>query len=45
MYTGIEGLDFDYVSATVTTGPPPEPGRSMDAIFVKLGTTQAEYTK
>jgi hypothetical protein len=45
MYKGIEGQDFDYVSATVTSGPPAEPGRNLDAIYAKLGTTQAEYAK
>ena len=48
MYKGIDegqGQDFDYVSAAVTNGPPPEPGGNMDAIFAKLGTTQAEYGK
>jgi hypothetical protein len=48
MYKGIDegrGEDFDYVSATVTTGPPPEPGGNMDAIYAKLGTTAAEYQK
>ncbi len=48
MYKGIDegqGQDFDYVSASVTNGPPPEPGGNMDAIFAKLGTTQAEYGK
>lgn len=48
MYKGIDegrGEDFDYVSATVTTGPPPEPGGNMDAIYAKLGTTQADYQK
>jgi len=48
MYKGIDegqGQDFDYVSATVTNGPPPEPGGNMDAIYAKLGTTPAEYGK
>jgi hypothetical protein len=48
MYKGIDegqGQDFDYVSASVTNGPPPEPGGNMDAVFAKLGTTQAEYGK
>jgi hypothetical protein len=45
MYKGIEGLDFDYVSALVTAGPPAEPGANMEPIYAKLGMTQAEQTK
>ena len=45
MYKGIEGQDIDYVSAVVTAGPPPEPGANLDAIYAKLGTTQAEQAK
>ena len=45
MYKGIEGHDIDYVSAVVTAGPPAEPGRNLDAIYAKVGSTQAEYAK
>lgn len=48
MYKGIDegrGQDFDYVSATVTNGPPAEPGANLDAVYAKLGTTAAEYGK
>ncbi|MEI6667534.1 MAG: hypothetical protein WCP29_05195 [Acidobacteriota bacterium] len=45
MYKGIEGFDVDYISASVTVGPPPEPGSNSDPIYAKLGTTQAEQTK
>jgi hypothetical protein len=45
MYKGVEGLDFDYIAALVTAGPPAEPGANMDPIYAKLGMTQAEQTK
>lgn len=47
MYPGVgEGLDYDYVGASVFSGPPPEPGANMDPIAQKAaGTSFAELGK
>jgi hypothetical protein len=47
MYRGMEhGADFDFVGASVTAGPPPEPGANNDAIIMKAtGMSQADLGK
>ncbi len=47
MYMGTEhGMDFDYVGASLYSGPPPEPGANLDAIYMKAtGTSQADLGK
>ncbi|MCX6551136.1 MAG: hypothetical protein NTY02_09060, partial [Acidobacteria bacterium] len=47
MYQGTEhGLDFDYVGASIYSGPPPEPGATLDAIYMKAtGMSQADLAK
>jgi hypothetical protein len=47
MYQGMEhGSDFDYVGASVFSGPPPEPGANFDAIYMKAtGMSQADLGK
>ena len=47
MYQGMgDGADFDYVGASVYAGPPPEPGATPDAIFMKAtGMSQADLGK
>src|SRR5512137_1281775 len=47
MYTGGEhGADFDFVGASVYSGPPPEPGVNNDAILMKAtGMSQADLSK
>jgi len=47
MYQGMEhGTDFDYVGAGIYSGPPPEPGANLDAIYMKAtGTSQADIGK
>jgi hypothetical protein len=47
MYQGTEhGLDFDYVGASIYSGPPPEPGANLDSIYMKAtGMSQADLVK
>ena len=47
MYLGMEhGLDFDYVGASIYSGPPPEPGSVPDAIYMKAtGMSSADLAK
>ena len=47
MYLGMEhGTDFDYVGASIFSGPPPEPGSVPDALYVKAtGMSQADLGK
>jgi hypothetical protein len=47
MYQGMEhGTEFDYVGAAVYSGPPPEPGANLDAIYMKAtGMSQADIGK
>jgi len=47
MYLGREhGLDFDYVGASIYSGPPPEPGSVPDAIYMKAtGMSSADLAK
>jgi len=47
MYQGMEhGLDFDYVGASIYSGPPPEPGSVPDALYMKAtGMSQADLGK
>jgi hypothetical protein len=47
MYQGMEhGSDFDYVGASVYSGPPPEPGANTDAVIMKAaGMSQADLGK
>jgi hypothetical protein len=47
MYLGMEhGMDFDYVGASIYSGPPPEPGSVPDAIYMKAtGMSQADMVK
>jgi len=47
MYQGMEhGSDFDYVGAAMYAGTPPEPGASLDAIYMKAtGMSQADLGK
>ena len=47
MYQGMEhGTDFDYVGASIFSGPPPEPGANLDALYMKAtGMSQADMVK
>jgi len=47
MYLGMEhGMDFDYVGASIYSGPPPEPGSVPDAIYMKAtGMSSADLAK
>ena len=47
MYLGMEhGMDFDYVGASIYSGPPPEPGANLDALYMKAtGMSQADIAK
>ena len=47
IYQGMEhGSDFDFVGASVYSGPPPEPGANNDAILMKAaGMNQADLAK
>jgi hypothetical protein len=46
MYPGLENNSFNYVTAAVYAGPPPEPSVPGDAIFQKVsGLTRVEYQK
>ena len=46
VYTGAEGLDYDFVGAAVFAGPPPEPKTYPDALYQKAsGMTRVDYMK
>ncbi len=46
MYPGLENNSFNYVSAAVYAGPPPEPSVPSDAIFQKVsGLSRVDYQK
>ena len=43
MFHAMEPQDHDYACVTVTQGAPLDPGRDMEPIYKKLGTTSADY--
>lgn len=47
LYQGMEhGADFDYAGASIYAGPPPEPGSTPDALYMKAtGMSQADLGK
>jgi len=45
-YPGPDGPDYNFVGATIYSGPPPEPGANLEDVFRKAtGMPQADYQK